>query len=332
MNDILVLGGGAWGTAIANLLADNTKKIIYLWSFEKEVAKTINSTSINKKYLPAKKINKNILASSYLPDISINIIFIVIPSQFIYDFFKKFRKYFKKNNNQSVNFIICSKGIDLKRKMLLSDIIKSFFPKSKIAVLSGPSFAIDVLNKKPTAITLASKSPKLANTALSLLSNSFFRVYLSKDIIGVQINGTMKNVLAIAAGLTEGLNLGENARAAILARGIKEIIRLTVAFGGKKETVIGLSGIGDIVLTCVSKTSRNYKLGYMLGKGESIRNILKKNNHISEGLENIRVVYYLKKKYNINMPILTAVYDVLVKKITFDKVIKKLLARPLVDE
>ena len=155
---------------------------------------------------------------------------------------------------------------------------------------------------------------------------------MSKDIIGVQINGTMKNVLAIAAGLTEGLNLGENARAAILARGIKEIIRLTVAVGGKKETVIGLSGIGDIILTCVSKSSRNYKLGYMLGKGESLRNILKKTNHISEGLENIRVVYYLKKKYNINMPILTAVYDVLVKNITFDKVIKKLLSRPLVDE
>ncbi len=332
MNDILVLGGGAWGTAIANLLADNTKKIIYLWVFEKEVAKTINATSINKKYLPSKKINKNILASSYLPNININTIFIVMPSQYIYDFFKKFQKHFKKNNNQSFNFIICSKGIDLKRKMLLSEIVKSFFPKSKIAILSGPSFAIDVLNEKPTAITLATKSSKLANISVNLLSNSFFRVYLSKDITGVQINGTMKNVLAIAAGLTEGLNLGENARAAILARGIKEIIRLTEAVGGKKETVIGLSGIGDIILTCVSKSSRNYKLGYMLGKGYNLSSILKKNNHVSEGLENIRVVYFLKKKYKVNMPILTAVYNVLVKGFTFDKVIKKLLSRPLVEE
>ena len=139
------------------------------------------------------------------------------------------------------------------------------------------------MNKKPTAVTLASKSAKLANITLNLLGNNYFRVYLSKDIIGVQINGTMKNVLAIAAGLTEGLNLGENARAAILARGIKEIIRLTEAVGGKKETVMGLSGVGDIILTCVSKSSRNYKLGYMLGKGESLSNILKKNNHVSEG-------------------------------------------------
>ena len=150
--------------------------------------------------------------------------------------------------------------------MLLNDILKKLFPKSNIAVLSGPSFAIDVLNKKPTAVTIATKAQKLANIAVSLLSNSYFRVYLSKDIIGVQINGAMKNVLAIAAGLTEGLKLGENARAAILARGIKETIRLTEAMGGKKETVIGLSGIGDIILTCVSKSSRNYKLGYMLEK------------------------------------------------------------------
>ncbi len=332
MSEVLVLGGGAWGTALANLLAENTNKPVYLWSYEKEVANTINSKLINKKYLPSKKINKKIIASSSLPKFYISVVFVVIPSQYIFDFFKKFEKYFINNKKNVYNFIICSKGIDLKRKKLLSDIVKKFFPKSNIAILSGPSFAIDVLNEKPTAVTLATKSPKLASISLNLLSNRYFRVYLSKDIIGVQINGAMKNILAIAAGLTEGLRLGENARAAILARGIKEIIRLTVAFGGKKETVLGLSGIGDIVLTCVSKSSRNYKLGLMLGEGQDLKDILQKSNHVAEGLENIKVVYYLKKKYKVNMPILTAIYNVLVKKYSFDKVIQQLLSRPIKDE
>ena len=332
MNNILVLGAGAWGTAIANLIANNTKKPVYLWSFEKEVAKNISTSFINKKYLPDKKISKNIIADYKLPELNSSIIFVVIPSQFIFDFFKKFKKHFEKYNKSSCNFVICSKGIDLKRKQLLSEIIKGFFPKSNIAVLSGPSFAIDVVNKNPTAITLATKNNKLAYFAVNLLSNSYFRVYLSKDLIGVQINGAMKNVLAIAAGLTEGLNLGENARAAILARGIKEIIRLNQAVGGKKETVIGLSGIGDIILTCVSKSSRNYKFGFMLGSGKKLKNIINKKNYVTEGVENIRVVYFLKRKYNIKMPILEAIYNVLVKDYSFDKVINDLLSRPLSNE
>ena len=330
MNEVLVLGAGAWGTSLASLLADNTKTTVYLWSFEEEVAKTINAKFINEKYLPAKKISRNIRASSSLPNFTISIVFIVIPSQFIYDFFRKFKSHFDKN--RTYYFIICSKGIDLKRKKLLSDLLKNLFPKAKIAILSGPSFAKDVIDKKPTAVTLATRSTKLLNITIDLLSNNYFRVYLSKDIIGVQINGAMKNVLAIAAGLTEGLKLGENARAAILARGIKEIIRLVEAAGGNKETVIGLSGVGDILLTCVSKSSRNYNLGYMLGKGSSLKKILKKNDHVAEGLENIRVIYFLKRRYKINMPILTAVYNVLVKNYTLDKIIKELLSRPIVDE
>ena len=332
MNNVLVLGAGAWGTAIANLIANNTKKKVYLWSFEKEVAKHISVYFINKKYLPDKKISTNIIADSKLPELDTAIIFVVIPSQFIFDFFKKFKNHFEKYNKNYYNFVICSKGIDLKRKQLLSDIIKGFFPESNIAVLSGPSFAIDVVNKKPTAITLAAKSNKLAYLTVNLLSNSYFRVYLSKDLIGVQINGAMKNVLAIAAGLTEGLNLGENARAAILARGIKEIMRLTQAVGGKRETVMGLSGIGDIILTCVSKSSRNYKFGFMLGSGKKLKNIIDKKNYVTEGMENIRVVYFLKRKYNIKMPILEAIYNVLVKNHSFDKVIKDLLSRPLSNE
>ena len=329
MNKVLVLGAGAWGTAIADLVANNTNKNVFLWSYEKEVAKNICNSRVNKKYMPGKKLNTNISADFMLPDFKIDIIFVVIPSQHIFDFFKKFKKHFQKYEKNSQNFILCSKGIDLKRKDLLSNIIKEFFPKSNIAVLSGPSFAVDVVKKKPTAITLATRSSKLASIAVNLLNNSYFRVYLSRDIIGVQINGTMKNVLAIAAGLTEGLNLGENARAAILARGIKEVIRLTQAVGGKKDTVLGLSGIGDIILTCVSKSSRNYKFGFMLGKGKQINNIIDRKRYVTEGMENIRAVFLLKQKYNIKMPILETIYKVLVKNYSFDKAIKDLLSRPL---
>ena len=332
MNNILVLGSGAWGTAIADLIANNTKKNIYLWAYEEEVARSISTNYQNKKYMPGKKLNKNILADIKLPNLHFKIIFVVIPSQFIFSFFKDFKNHFEKFNKDKHNFVICSKGIDLQRKKLLSEVVKEFFPKSNIAILSGPSFANDVLNRKPTAVTLATKSSKLAKILVDLLSNNYFRVYVSKDIIGVQINGAMKNVLAIAAGMTEGLNLGENARAAILARGIKEITRLVQAVGGKKDTVLGMSGVGDIILTCVSKSSRNYNFGVMLGKGKKIKDIINKEKHITEGVENIKVVYFLKKKHNIQMPILEAVYKILVKGYHFNKVINSLLSRPLTND
>ncbi len=328
MNRILVIGAGAWGTAIANLLAENTKQNIFLWSFEKKVAQDINSLCINKKYLPNKKISNLVKASTFLPDIYTQIIFIVIPSQFIFMFFKNYKKHFQSYNRGRYYFIIGSKGIDTKRKKLLSDIIKSYFPDSFIAILSGPSFAHDVAERKPTAVTLASKYKKQGEVILKILNNNYFRVYLNNDIIGVQINGTMKNVLAIAAGLTEGLKLGENARAAVIARGIKELIRLNKALGGKKETILGLSGIGDIILTCVSKSSRNYKLGYMIGSGNRLNSIVKKQFQVTEGLENISVIFHFKNKYNIKMPILEAIYKVLVKNHNFDTVVKELLARP----
>jgi len=332
MNNILVLGSGAWGTAIADLIANNTKKNIYLWAYEEEVARSISTNYQNKKYMPGKKLNKNILADIKLPNLHFKIIFVVIPSQFIFSFFKDFKNHFEKFNKDKHNFVICSKGIDLQRKKLLSEVVKEFFPKSNIAILSGPSFANDVLNRKPTAVTLATKSSKLAKILVDLLSNNYFRVYVSKDIIGVQINGAMKNVLAIAAGMTEGLNLGENARAAILARGIKEITRLVQAVGGKKDTVLGMSGVGDIILTCVSKSSRNYNFGVMLGKGKKIKDIINKEKHTTEGVENIKVVYFLKKKHNIQMPILEAVYKILVKGYHFNKVINSLLSRPLTND
>ena len=323
-----MLGSGAWGTALADLIARNTNQNVHLWSYEKQVAEKINSELKNHKYLPNKKLSNKIIADSHLPCLNTEIIFVAIPSQFIFEFFKKTKDHFKKYQ-KTYNFVICSKGIDYKRKKLLSDVIIDFFPNSDVAILSGPSFAIEVVNRKPTAITLATKSNQLASLTITLLKNKYFRVYLTKDIIGVQINGTMKNVLAIAAGLTEGLNLGENARAAILARGIKEIIRLVKAVGGKKDTVLGLSGLGDIILTSVSRSSRNYNFGFMLGRGKKVKNLININKQVTEGADNIKVIYFLKEKHKVDMPILDAIYKVLTKNYSFNKAIQDLLTRPL---
>ena len=233
---------------------------------------------------------------------------------------------------EKISIIVCSKGFDLKRRLLLSDALKTIVPLKKIAILSGPSFANLVAQGKPTAVTVASKNLKLSEKIRDLLINKKFRVYINNDIIGVQIYGAIKNILAIAAGITEGLGYGENARAAIICRGINEIEKVSLVFGGKKQTTLSLSGIGDIILTCVSKSSRNYKFGFMLGKGKKINNIINNKRYVTEGMENIKVVYLLKQKYDIKMPILEAMYRVLVQNYSFDKAIKDLLSRPLSDD
>ena len=331
-NDILVLGAGAWGTAIANLLAENSNKKILLWAFEKKVSDSINNKQINTLFLPKIKLNKNILSINNFYGIKPVYIFIAVPSQFVYSIVKNYVDSVPKEYRKKISIIICSKGFDLKRRLLLSDVLKTIFPLKKIGILSGPSFAKLVAEGKPTAVTIASKNLKLAEKVRDLLSNKKFRVYINNDIIGVQVNGAIKNVLAIAAGITEGLGYGENARAAIICRGINEIEKVSLAFGGKKQTTLSLSGIGDIFLTCSSISSRNYAFGFFIGKGKSKNEILKKNSTVTEGIENAKSLYLIKKKYNLDTPILDSIYKILVKGYTVKRVVNLLLARPLKKE
>ena len=331
-NDILVLGAGAWGTAIANLLAQNCNKKIFLWAFEKKVCDCINEKQTNTVFLPKIKLNKNILAINDFYGIRPVYIFIVVPSQFVYSIIKNYTDSISKESREKISIIICSKGFDLKRKSLLSDVLTSIFPLKKIAILSGPSFANLVAIGKPTAITIASKNLKLSEKVRALLINKKFRVYTNKDIIGVQICGAIKNILAIAAGITDGLGYGENARAAIICRGINEIEKVSLAFGGKKQTTLSLSGIGDIFLTCSSVSSRNYAFGFLIGKGKSKSAILKKNSTVTEGLENAKSLYLIKKRYNLDTPILDSIYKILVKGYPIKKIVNLLLERPLKNE
>jgi glycerol-3-phosphate dehydrogenase (NAD(P)+) len=237
-----------------------------------------------------------------------------------------------KNNRKKLSIIICSKGFDLKRKLILSDVLKPLCSLNRMAILSGPSFANLVADRKPTAITVASKNLKLSTEVRNLLSNKNFRVYSNKDIVGVQINGAIKNILAIAAGITEGLGYGQNARAAVICRGLNEIERISIAFGGKKLTTLGLSGIGDILLTCTSLSSRNFAFGFLIGKGKNKSDILKNKNTVTEGIENAKALYLIKRKYKLDTPILDAVYKVLVKKNSVKKIADCLLSRPLKEE
>ena len=331
-NDILVLGAGAWGTAIANLLAENCNKKILLWAFEKKVSDSINNKQINTLFLPKIKLNKNVLAINNFYGIRPVYIFIVVPSQFVYSIVKKYTDSISNEHRKKISVIICSKGLDLKRRLLLSDVLKTIFPLKKIAILSGPSFANLVAEGQPTAVTVSSKNLKLAEKVRSLLINKKFRVYINDDIIGVQIYGAIKNILAIAAGITEGLGYGENARAAIICRGINEIEKVSLAFGGKKQTSLSLSGIGDIFLTCSSVSSRNYTFGFLIGKGKSKSEILKKNSTVTEGFENVKALYLIKKKHNLDTPILDSIYKILVKGYSVKKIVNFLLARPLKKE
>ena len=331
-NDILVLGAGAWGTAIANLLAENCNKKIFLWAYEKKVSDSINKRHINAIFLPKIKLNKKIVAINDFHGISPTYIFVVVPSQFVYDITKSYIDSISKDSKDKISIIICSKGFDLKRKLLLSDVLKPLFSLKKIAILSGPSFANLVAQRKPTALTLASKDLNLSKKVRALLINKKFRVYINNDIIGVQINGAIKNILAIAAGITEGLGYGENARAAIICRGISEIEKVSLAFGGKKQTTLSLSGIGDIFLTCSSVSSRNYTFGLLIGRGKNKNDILKKNSTVTEGLENAKSLYLAKKKYKLDTPILDSIYKILVKDYPVKKVANLLLARPLKKE
>ena len=329
----LVLGAGAWGTTIANLIANNTKSEVILWSYEKNVAEEINKYSENKTFLPNIRINKKIIATNRIPSIKLEFIFLVNPSQNIDSVIKKIYKsknFTKMNSNPK--FIICSKGIDYKKKKLLSCIVKEYFPKSFTAILSGPTFAIELAKRLPTAATLACEDMKTGKILAKLLSTEYFRIYFSKDIVGVQLSGTLKNILAIAAGVTEGLNLGKNARAAIISRGIKEIIKIVVFLGGKEKTIMGLAGLGDIFLTCNSRTSRNFNFGYQLGKGNIDVVHRHEEKKVTEGYKNIRVIYDLKKKSKLETPIIDSVYDILVKKRSINQLVNELMSRPIKDE
>lgn len=320
-----VIGGGAWGTAIANLLARIDNSSIVIWAKEQKVVDEINSSNKNSLFLKGVDLKKNIYATTNLSEAIAPLIFYVTPAQNFRNIVLAQKDYLDSKSE----LIICSKGIEISSGKLLSDIIGTILPNINFYILSGPSFAHEVASNKPAALVLSSKSIEKSIGLIEHISSKNFRLYPSDDIIGVQLGGAIKNVYAISAGIVAGLNYGENARAALLTRAISEMVRISIALGGNKESIFGLSGIGDMLLTCSSKLSRNFSLGIALGEGAKIQDMIANRKTIAEGYYTTKAIYDLIKTIEVDTPILKSIYDILYKKADPISEADVLLSRPM---
>ena len=307
MGYIAVIGAGSWGTTLAYLLSEKGYDVS-LWAHEEDLAEEIKRTRINSVYLPDINLPENIKISHRLDEVVAKARYVlnVVPSQHARSVFKEALSYIPAE----AVIISASKGIERGTLLTVSSILKELSDRH-LAVLSGPSFAKEVIKKMPTAVTLATEDKDRGLILQEVFNTNHFRVYTHDDMLGVEIGGALKNVVAIASGISDGLGLGHNARAALITRGLAEMKRLGLAMGAKKETFSGLSGLGDLVLTCTGHLSRNYTVGMKLAQGMKLSDILSQTKMVAEGVATAESAYELSKKYNIEMPIVEQVYKVL---------------------
>lgn len=325
MKHASVIGAGAWGTALA-LTAFRAGLTVNLWSNSFDKVETINQHHENKDRLPGVALDPLIHATTNPKEtINADVIILAPPAQFMRSICETFQNMWAPH----APLLIASKGIEDGSALLMSEVAREFFPHNPILILSGPSFATEVAKKFPTALVLAAEDLTLAQKIANLLSGSHFRLYASDDIIGTQLAGACKNVIAIACGIIEGRELGDNARAALVTRGLAEVSRLGCGMGAKLETFLGLSGMGDMILTCLSPQSRNHSFGFALGQGTPLDELLSNKKTLVEGVHTVEGTVLLAKKHSINMPITFAVYDLLNNGRSIDMLIGDLLARPL---
>jgi glycerol-3-phosphate dehydrogenase (NAD(P)+) len=327
-----VIGAGAWGTALAMLLADKGHDVT-LWMYENELAEEASRLRENRIYLPGFTLPASIKITSSLETAVSKkpVILSVVPSHTVRSVAKQFAPLLSKD----AIIISASKGIELETVMPLSEVLKDVLPKEfhkRLCFLSGPSFAKEVAQKMPTAIALASYDPAVGKITQNILSNDYFRVYTNDDVMGVELAGSLKNVVAIAAGVLEGMGYGYNTMAALLTRGLAEMARLGVAMGGNVTTFWGLAGMGDLVLTCTGGLSRNRTLGVRLGKGETLADIMRGLKTVAEGVKTTKAAYDLAKKHNIEMPIVDEVYQILYNSKDPKRAIRDLMTRELKGE
>lgn len=328
MSYISVIGAGNWGTTLANLLAEKEYDVT-LWSFEENVVQEINLSHINSTYLPGISLSQKMKVTNNLKDAikKARYILNVVPTQFTRSVFKGVVNII----SEDTVIISASKGIEQGTLFTVSSILKEI-TKRQVAVLSGPSFAKEVVKKYPTAVTLATENPDLGIQLQEIFNTSYFRVYTHSDVLGVELGGALKNVIAIASGISDGLGLGHNARAALITRGLAEIVRLGEAMGADPRTFRGLSGLGDLVLTCTGSLSRNYTVGINLGKGMTLRDILSSTKSVAEGVATSLSAFELSRKYNVEMPIVDQVYQVIYKDKSPAEAVRLLMNRALKSE
>lgn len=321
-----VIGGGAWGTALAQALC-RAGRDVTLWAREPVVVEAINQRHVNEAYLPQVTLSDQLKATTDLASMAAcEAWLLVTPVQHSREVCAHLSGIGAK---RSTPVILCSKGIEIGTQKFPSQMAEETLPEQPLAVLSGPSFAIEVAKEQPTAVTLACADESLAQSLSHAISGPAFRPYSSTDVIGAQIGGAIKNVLAIATGIATGCQMGENARAALITRGLAEMMRLGLAMGAQAQTLMGLSGLGDLVLTCSSTQSRNMSLGYALGQGQTLEAILAERRTVAEGVPTTTAAMALAKAYSVDMPIVEAVDAILNHHADVRTVIAGLLARPL---
>jgi glycerol-3-phosphate dehydrogenase (NAD(P)+) len=317
-----VIGAGAWGTALAQMLASDGRDVV-LWAYEPEVVAAINAEHRNPLYLPSATLAPTIRATGDLADLaSLDTVLVVTPAQVL-------GRVLSGLTAHPRDLVLCSKGIEAGTGKLMNDVAREAAPGSAIAVLSGPTFAHEVANGLPTAVTLAcGGGPAQWERLAPALARPAFRPYYSDDVAGAEIGGAVKNVLAIACGVVDGLGLGQNARAALIARGYAEMLRFGEALGARAETLSGLCGLGDLVLTCSSTASRNFSLGKALGEGARAADLMADRRTVAEGAHTAPVLAKLATSRGIAMPIVAAV-DAILNGEDARAVVAALLARPL---
>ncbi len=323
---ISVLGAGSWGTTLACLLANNGNQV-YLWEINKQAAEKLDKERVIP-FIGGATIPENVVISSDLNVIKeTEAVLFVVPSHFLRSTVMSIKKL---NIDLGKKLVIsATKGIENETLLRVSQIIEEIYPdtKDKIVALSGPSHAEEVSKQIPTVVTSASKSEELAVKVRDLFMNDYFRVYTQDDIVGVELGASLKNVFAVAGGIIDGLNFGDNTKAAIISRGLIELINLGVALGGKEKTFYGLSGVGDLMVTCFSKHSRNRNLGEMLAKGKTLEQAEKELKMVAEGVKTCMSAYQLGKKLNIDLPIINQVYEVLFNNKDAKKAVYDLMTR-----
>ena len=321
---VVVLGGGSFGTVLANLAASNGYKVS-LWVRDSEHALRINSEGANKPYHPELKLSENILASESLKDVmqDASIIFVATPSIIFDQIITRISKFI---DNESY-VISCTKGIIDNPFRTLSQIISSEI-KNSIGVLSGPNLAKEIADNKVAGTVIASPNNKLKNTVKLVLSSENFKIYSSNDMHGVELAGALKNIYAVICGMAESLNVGENAIGLILTRSMAEMTRFAVVKGANPVTFLGLSGMGDLVATCMSSLSRNYQLGFNLGKGMNLSEAKSAVGQVAEGIRTLEVIRNESKKLNIKMPLVESMYNIIYKDALPDTLVKDLINNP----
>jgi glycerol-3-phosphate dehydrogenase (NAD(P)+) len=328
MDSIGVIGGGAWGTALAGLAAAGGARTL-LWAREPEVVAAINGEHRNPLFLPGIELDPRIRATTDIGETTTaDLLLLVAPAQHLRAVCAALASRLKSGTP----LVICAKGIEERTGLLLSEVVAAELPSAPLAVLSGPTFASEVARGLPTAITLACGDAELGRALVARLGRPTFRPYLSGDVIGAEIGGAVKNVLAIACGVVAGRNLGDNARAALITRGLAEMLRLGRAKGALPETLMGLSGLGDLVLTCTGVTSRNFSLGLALGEGKSLAEIQALRRSVAEGVSTAPALVALAGQLGVEMPISAAVDAILHRGAAIDQAIQRLLARPFTSE